>query len=333
MFVNNKKYEPISLSHVEYSRLMFITNMKLIFNRSCYNDNKDFLKAIERSKYHMNTENKFLEFCQLFPKIKNRFSNLYGINIKKMTEDLYNYYIPLANELTRKVYNDSPLIIGIQGHQGCGKSTFCEIMKYIMIQQHISTMSLSIDDLYLPYEKLQQLKQSNSLFKYRGPPGTHDIELGNNIIRNVYNNQFNYELPQYDKKLKNGLGDRCEKGIMIYRPIDILFLEGWFLGAEAIDHKINDLQEVVNENLKQYTYLWDSCKEWIILRPVDFNYSRIWRIEAERVNKQGLSEETITDFVNYFWEALPPHIYFNYLSKDKKILLVTVLDDKRNIYI
>ncbi len=35
--------------------------------------------------------------------------------------------------------------------------------------------------------------------------------------------------------------------------------------------------------------------------PSDFTYGNNWRIEAERVNKLGLSEENITDFVNYNW--------------------------------
>jgi D-glycerate 3-kinase len=330
MIVNEQEYIPISLSNAECFRLLLLTNMKNIFGVSYYNTNLQFFKKINKSKFNIVDEYRFIEFCKLLPSIRERFKHLYG---KKMIEDLYNYYIPLSNELTKKIYNYSPYIIGIQGHQGCGKSTFCEIMKYIMSEQYINVKSLSIDDLYLPYEKLEKIKLNNPLYKYRGPPGTHDIYLGNTIIDNVRNNRFYYDLPKYDKKLKNGFGDRCEEGINVERPIDLLFLEGWFLGAEPIGYKINELQEIVDEKLREYKYLWNSCDEWIVLRPYDFDYSRRWRIEAERVNKQGLNEEIITDFVNYFWESLPPHIYFEKLSKDKKILQMTVLDNNRNIYI
>ena len=334
MNINNHYFDPISIEEHEYERLLFLARLRNQYNISHYNYNKDFFQKINKSKLHIDKEKQFLEFCKIYTGYKESFNKFYINNDKKLVEDLYNYYIPLANHFNKKLSVTNPLIVGIQGHQGCGKSTFCEIIKFITNKYYnINTNSLSIDDLYLPFKDLQNLKLNDPRFKYRGPPGTHDINLGMELLNKIKNRQINFELTRFDKKLMNGLGDRMKNGEMVETPIDLFLLEGWFLGAEPIDIIVNDLQASVNENLKNYKKMWNFCDEWIILRPYDFKYSKEWRIEAEKVNKQGLDEKTINDFVDFYWNALPPSLYFEKISDNKKILLTTVLDKNRNIYI
>jgi D-glycerate 3-kinase len=47
---------------------------------------------------------------------------------------------------------NKPLIVGIQGLQGSGKSTLCEqIIQSLQIDHKMTAVSFSLDDLYLPH--------------------------------------------------------------------------------------------------------------------------------------------------------------------------------------
>jgi D-glycerate 3-kinase len=345
MNINGKTYSPIKFDDLDFERLMFLHDLKDKFGRNYYTNNKLFFEGLnKKGPFQIDSEFRFSEFCEIYKPFSTKFNYIYKENHRKLVEDLYGYYIPLSRKLYHESNNSTkPMVIGIQAHQGCGKTTFCDIMKYILNNYYnVHTKSLSIDDIYLPHSELQKIKQNDPRFKYRGPPGTHDLSLGIETVQKVRTLDYGFELPKYDKKLNQGLGDRCKEGELIDKPIDVFILEGWFLGAEpvgddilrqGVDDEAYEFRKTIRDCLVPYTNIWRLVDQWIVLRPLKFKYSRKWRVEAERVNKQGMSYKQINEFVDYFWNALPPNIYFDQIDGGKNTLLLTALDRNRNIYI
>ena len=91
-------------------------------------------------------------------------------------------YTPFCAWLASQ-HNNRPLVIGINGSQGSGKSTLTRILSDLLEQGfNKKVISFSIDDLYKTgNERAQMANQIHPLFKTRGVPGTHDAELGISI--------------------------------------------------------------------------------------------------------------------------------------------------------
>jgi glycerate kinase (EC 2.7.1.31) len=70
-----------------------------------------------------------------------------------------------------------------------------------------STVSLSLDDLYKTYADRQQLQKADPRLIWRGPPGTHDLELGIAVLDRLRSAQ-NHQL----KFLDNSQSDFPETG-------------------------------------------------------------------------------------------------------------------------
>ncbi|CAH7667152.1 P-loop containing nucleoside triphosphate hydrolase protein, partial [Phakopsora pachyrhizi] len=147
-----------------------------------------------------------------------------------------------------------PLIVGIQGPQGIGKSTTTEKVSRNLRRNHrVTNLILSLDDFYLTYEEQRGLESkdpSHKLIRGRGLPGTHDTSL----LRETLDNNFNdindcnqIRIPIYDKSLHEGLGDRRGfKDIWIgavdeknkeRSSIDLVILEGWMVGFLPIEEE------------------------------------------------------------------------------------------------
>jgi D-glycerate 3-kinase len=321
------------------------------------------------------------EFFEIINPYIKKFRPLYGHSIKshinepeiedltkyspqrKMLEDLYFVFLPFSRFLYKEKYRlsttnnlenlktanninnfYSPIICGIQAHQGCGKTTLTNILKFLLKNVYeLNSEILSIDDVYLTYKELNDLKNKDQRFKYRGPPGTHDMELTRKILENVKKCKTGYEFPRYNKSANKGLGDRAEKGEYVNRPVDVLLFEGWFLGSDPVDEKILenfqedkeklDFQKLINKKLYGYQPLWNYVDYWVILKPKKFEYSRKWRAQAEKDNKQGMGYKQMQDFLNYFWLTVPPSIYFPRIESNKQPVLTITLDKFRNYYI
>ena len=74
-----------------------------------------------------------------------------------------------------------PVIIGLTGLQGSGKSTWAScIVDTLQTKHKLRATQVSLDDFYLPHDglvKLQIQNSNNKLLRTRGQPGTHDEEL------------------------------------------------------------------------------------------------------------------------------------------------------------
>lgn len=90
--------------------------------------------------------------------------------------------------------------------------------------------------------------------------GTHDVQLAIQILEGLQKlssaestnvNQTKLKkptvsIPCYDKAAFNGEGDRLDEWNTIECPIDIVLLEGWFLGKTLTTHRIVLCNSTIN---------------------------------------------------------------------------------------
>lgn len=260
-------------------------------------------------------------------------------------KDAYDVYLPLVSQIiTWKQEIDRPLIQGIVGGQGTGKTTLCRLLKRILEIAGYPTVSLSLDDLYKTYGERQELQLKEPKLLWRGPPGTHDVELGIRTLEQIRqgDRQQVITLPQFDKSLWEGMGDRTTPELV--NIPDIILFEGWFVGV--LPRVESDFSQAptpiasedtrafavyINQKLYEYLPLWEKLDKLILLYPEDYRFCLQWRLQAESEmiafsqsgdkiggqndGKKGMTLTEVTSFVEYFWQALPPELFMFPLTR------------------
>jgi D-glycerate 3-kinase len=123
----------------------------------------------------------------------------------------------------------APLLAGICGPQGSGKSTMAAFVAAILGAQGLPTAILSLDDLYLDPE--DRPVHIHPLFSTRGVPATHDVALGETMIDRLFAGETS--IPRFDKAT-----DRRRPQAQwdhFAGPAQIVLFEGWCVGAEPED--------------------------------------------------------------------------------------------------
>ncbi|MEH1785347.1 glycerate kinase [Nostoc sp.] len=264
----------------------------------------------------------FNQFCQTTLQIEPQ----------EMLPVLWDLWLPLGIKLAlHRQQLGRPLIQGILGGQGTGKTTTCKILSLILDRLGYRTVSLSLDDLYKTYSDRLVLTQQDPRLIWRGPPGTHDVDLGLNVLDQIRQSQSSVMLPRFDKSAYGGAGDRTTPEIVT--GVDIVLFEGWFVGVRPIDLNVfntapppiiteNDraFARDINHRLHNYLPLWERLDSLILLYPTDYRCSLEWRKQAEQQmiarGKSGMSDAEIEEFVNYFWRSLHPELFIKPLLKD-----------------
>ncbi|WP_299487510.1 glycerate kinase [Acaryochloris sp. IP29b_bin.137] len=290
------------------------------------------------------------QFAQLLPQIYPQVEAFWCGDCQISTsplETLWRVWMPLAYQLAEARQDLSrPLIQGILGMQGAGKTTLTTVLQIILKQLGYSCCCLSIDDLYKTYAERQHLQAQDSRLKWRGPPGTHDVDLGIQILDQVRANQANtsIQVPRFDKSAFGGQGDR--NGFEIVPTADIILFEGWFVGAQPISPDVFEQAPSpintpvdrkfamdMNQRLQDYLPLWDRLDRLMVLNLADYQLSKQWRKEAEHkaiaAGNAGMSDQEIDEFVDYFWKALHPELFVKPLTiaKHGADLVITVNAD------
>ena len=156
-------------------------------------------------------------------------------------EVVEQHWTPLATRIAREAAGRTPLIVGINGAQGTGKTTLCKFLELLLKRRGLRAVSLSMDDIYLTRaERTQLAGEVHPLFQTRGVPGTHSPALAMDVIESVLAGR-DFTLPRFDK----GSDDRLPDGEAVSGPVDVLLFEGWCLGAKPQDDAA--LAEPVNE--------------------------------------------------------------------------------------
>lgn len=256
---------------------------------------------------------------------------------------LWQLWLPMAEQVA--VWREAlarPMVQGISGMQGTGKTTLALILGEILSLMGFRVCRLSIDDLYKTYRDRQQLQQADPRFHWRGPPGTHDLNLGLQVLQQLRTTFHEpIALPRFDKSAHSGAGDRTQPD-WITNPEIILF-EGWFVGARPVDlHRFDtapppintaadrDFAREVNQRLWDYLPLWQQLDRLILLYPVDYRLSEQWRQQAEQrmmtEGKSGMSPAEVSQFVEYFWRSLHPELFIKPLLHDPRVDWVIEID-------
>ncbi|NJN88782.1 MAG: glycerate kinase [Leptolyngbyaceae cyanobacterium SL_7_1] len=238
-----------------------------------------------------------------------------------------------------------PMIQGILGGQGTGKTTLAAIEAVILESLGYRVARLSLDDLYKTYAERSILQQSDPRLRWRGPPGTHDVALGIQVLQEIRAGRAT-ELPRFDKSAWGGAGDRTTPAPI--PPIDILLFEGWFVGVSPIDPAafesaplpiVTDADRAFaydsNTRLQSYLPLWELLDRLIVLYPHDYRFSQHWRRQAEQgmiaTGRSGMADVEVDEFVTYFWRSLHPDLFIMpLLQNSNRADLIIELDAEHN---
>ena len=283
--------------------------------------------GIEEANIEAEIEERSQLFCQIQARIQQLCQSFGFTSADYISYRLWTLWLPLARQLAReKEQLNRTLIQGILGGQGTGKTTLAAVTRTILAHLGFTSVAISIDDLYKTYEDRQKLQQEDPRLIWRGPPGTHDVDLGIEILDEFLqpNRVEPILVPRFDKSAFNGAGDRTEPEHT--SPVDIVLFEGWFVGTRPVEKSvfdtllppINTAEDKLfatdnNERLKAYLPLWSKLDRLIVLYPVDYRLSQQWRKEAEQkmiaTGKSGMSDEEIEQFVEFFWKSLHPELF------------------------
>ena len=247
-----------------------------------------------------------------FLKVKNDYLNFLSkekIFDKSKTDkikSLKKIYIPMSFWIENKYKKKKKtLFLGFSGGQGSGKTTVAKILKIILKKFfkrkiHIS----SIDDFYKTLEDRNKMAHTiHPLFKTRGVPGTHDINLIKKFFYFIKEKKFaKTKLPKFDKSMD----DRLKKKYWfnIKEKPEIVILEGWCVGAQPqsnslIKKPINILEKYedqdliwrkyVNEKLKkEYKKLFSMIDYYIFMKIPNFKMVFKWRLLQENKLRKKL---------------------------------------------
>ncbi|MCL2448208.1 MAG: hypothetical protein FWD17_04615 [Polyangiaceae bacterium] len=227
---------------------------------------------------------------------------------------------PLARRLlpwARRRASESgrrPWVLGIQGPQGCGKSTAAAALVASAQAGGLRAACVSIDDFYLTYEEQQALSErhgGNPYLLYRGYPGTHDVALGIRVLDALASGgESEVPLPVYDKSARDGRGDRAPEAQWrrVECPLDWVVVEGWMLGFAPVDDALLEDDLVApNRYLEAYA-AWTSRLDALVHLHVASPETIVeWRVDAERARRErgegGLSDDEARDYILRFLPA------------------------------
>jgi D-glycerate 3-kinase len=220
------------------------------------------------------------------------------------------------------------LAIGINGSQGSGKSTLADFLTVLLKEAGLNCAILSIDDLYLTRSQRQQLATAvHPLLATRGVPGTHDVQLGIDVIKQLLSGSADTQtpLPRFNK----AIDDRFPQSDwpVYHGRADIVILEGWCVGARpqtavALHSSVNELEanedpdgvwrQYVNTMLaNEYQTLFRLLDWQIMLAAPSFDCVYAWRKEQEaklaaRIAKNGgdssgiMNEQSLRRFIQHY---------------------------------
>jgi D-glycerate 3-kinase len=205
---------------------------------------------------------------------------------------------PVAEQIARRrTEMGRPIVVGLCGSQGSGKSTMASVLKLLLEAKAVKAAVISLDDLYLTHAERARLgQQVHPLLATRGVPGTHDCDLGINLMKMLRADSGEVSLPRFDK----AQDDRAAAGTWprVETPVDVILFEGWCVGAipqddAALEVPVNDLERdedrdgiwrrYVNDRLKtDYAVLFGCIDILALLRAPSFEVVFGWRSLQEK---------------------------------------------------
>jgi D-glycerate 3-kinase len=266
--------------------------------------------------------------------------------------------------------SEKPIILGITGLQGSGKSTWAsKIVELLTTEHQLHTITVSLDDFYKTHDGLIEQRDQdpkNGLYRVRGQPGTHDEQLAAKFFGGLeaYRGDGGLKIPSFDKSQFNGEGDRApvaEWHSVPHKP-DVVVFEGWCVGFQPLPastveekhslalagklpintpakHQLSHLLEV-NDNLKRYCDAFMGPEHFgffIHIDTSDLHNVYTWRLEQEHkmiaAKGSGMTDEQVKAFIDGYMPSY--EIYLDTLRqglfKDEGRMVRVVLDKQRSV--
>jgi D-glycerate 3-kinase len=191
----------------------------------------------------------------------------------------------------RALHLERPVLIGVAGAQGSGKTTACQLLEAANRPRFVN---FSIDDVYLDTGQRAELAaRTHPLFVTRGPPGTHDVALARETIGALMGAgpESETRIPRFDK-IADRMKPRGEWPVFRGRPEAIL-IDAWCLGAlpvppspplNAVEEEDTSGQwrEIQNEFLRTSYAEWFAEFDAIVyLQAPNWDIVRRWRGQQE----------------------------------------------------
>ena len=247
-----------------------------------------------------------------FLKVKNDYLNflnneaIYNKSKSSKIKNLKKIYIPISFWINNKCKKKGrTLILGLSGSQGSGKTTVTGILQIILKKFFKKNIYIiSIDDFYKTLRDRNRMsQQKHSLFKTRGVPGTHDINLIKNFFISVKRKKFKkIKLPKFNKSID----DRSKKNYWhnINKRPEIIILEGWCVGAKpqinsSLRKPVNILEKYEDKDLiwrkyaneklkKEYKEVFAMIDYFIFMKVPNFKIVFKWRLLQENKLRKKL---------------------------------------------
>ena len=233
-----------------------------------------------------------------------------------------SYLIPVSFWIANKVNKKKPIIVGLAGGQGTGKTTISSIINLILVKYFkLKVFKISIDDFYKTRKERYKLsKKVHPLLMTRGVPGTHNIDLILKFFRIIKKGNFkSLSLPKFDKSID----DRFNKNqwYKIKSKPDVIIFEGWCVGAKSqknieLKKPINSLEKMEDKSMKWRKYVnfqlagkyktFNNMLDCLLyLKAKNFSLLRRWRLKQEKKlflkskNKKNLKIMNKNEVLNF----------------------------------
>lgn len=247
-------------------------------------------------------------------------------------DQIDQYLIPLSEVIVNKfeLHNKSTFIVGVNGAQGTGKTTLSKVLSMLLTEQQLNIVTFSLDDFYLTQQERKKLAiTTHPLLRTRGVPGTHDILLLQNTLKNLVGASSKEEvtIPRFDK----AIDDRYpkEQWHRITGPIDMIIIEGWCVAAppqdeQLLNQSISDWERqqdpdgawrhYVNRCLQQqYAQIFSQLDFTVFMKAPSFEQVFEWRClqEQKLAEKRSdgnslMNNQEIKEFISHY-ERLTKH--------------------------
>lgn len=218
-------------------------------------------------------------------------------------------YLPLVSWLSNELMAESPLIVGINGAQGTGKSTLADFLATALAAPDLNVAVLSIDDFYLsPKDRQDLARDIHPLLATRGVPGTHDLAQLSRCLDQLITLRSgeSMDLPRFDKALDSQAPH--ERWPTVNGPVQLIIVEGWCVASQPQSEQelmdpINPLEaeqdpdglwrRYVNRQLS-YTYaeVFNRLDRLVFLAAPSFDTVCQWRGEQELKLAEGVSADS-----------------------------------------
>ncbi|NOQ80012.1 MAG: phosphoribulokinase [Gammaproteobacteria bacterium] len=217
------------------------------------------------------------------------------------------YFEPIAEIIDKLAWQHQTPVIAINGSQGSGKTTAAIMLQTLLETKYAHRVAIvSIDDFYHSKEKRYELSKSlHPLFITRGVPGTHDITLALQTLKQLkmVSKGETVLIPRFDKATDDRKPEN--QWHRIEGPVSVIIFEGWCVGSPSLEphslaQPINELERIEDKEgiwrktsnqflQKQYQTLFQQINWLLMLKAPSFDIVFQWRLLQEQKLKKILA--------------------------------------------